>query len=192
MFCTQGPVGSMFQDIGKLIQSGLITAEEQWALFRPGIHVVTKILGEYEVLRVKSIRVEDTRNYSFFADTTPGDRYLVCTQIAWNGKLFGQREREIRLQKFPGSRKVIELNVCPLELFTETDRITIRETCISRGKKWKELCQTRIAIPRDCDTRCLPLVSEDRGYWDPFTGEEKRSEPVETRVSILSAFNYAF
>jgi len=173
----------MFQDIRKLIQQDLIRAEEQWAIFRPGMHVVTKILGEYEVLRVKSIRMEETRNYSFFADKTPDDRYLVCTQIAWNGKIFGQREREIRLQKFPGSRKIVELNVSPLEKYSKEERLSIVNICVARGEKWKTLCKSPNAIPRDVDCRCLPLVSEDRGYWDPFTGEEKRSEPVETRVS---------
>lgn len=181
-FCKEGPVGSMFEDIRKLMQQGLITAEQQWALFRPGIQVVTRILGEIEVLIVKSIRVEDRRSYSFFADDKPGDRYLVCNQIAWNGKIFGQREREIRLQKFPGSRKLVELDVCPLDRFPDKRREKVVDDCISRGKTWKELCESKRAIPRDCDTRCLPLVSEERGYWDPFAGEERRSEPSETRV----------
>jgi hypothetical protein len=173
----------MFQDIRKLIQQDLIRAEEQWALFRPGMYVVTKLLGEYEVLKVKSIRLEEIRSFSFFKDRTPDDRYLVCTQIAWNGKIFGQREREVRLQKFPGSRKIVELNVSPLEVFPEAERMTIIEGCIERGKKWALLCKSPQAIPRDVDTRCLPLVSESRGYWDPFTGKEKRNDPVEIRVS---------
>jgi hypothetical protein len=113
-FCKEGPVGSMFEDIRKVMSQGLISAEQQWALFRPGVQVVTHIIGSMEVLVVKSIRVEDRRSYSFFADDKPGDRYLVCNQIAWNGKAFGQREREIRLQKFPGSKKLVELDVCPL------------------------------------------------------------------------------
>lgn len=91
----------MFQDIRKLIQQEHIRSEEQWALFRPGMFVVSKVLGEHEVLRVKSLRLEETRNYSFFADKMPDDYYLVCNQVAWNGKIFGQREREIRLMKFP-------------------------------------------------------------------------------------------
>lgn len=103
-------------------------------------------------------------------------------QIAWNGKTFGQREREIPLQKFPGSRKIVDLDVCPLDLFSENEREAIGGQCISRGQKWKELCQSPTAIPRDCDTHCLPLMAEAQGYWDPFEGREKRSEPLETRV----------
>ena len=154
-FCKEGPVGSMFEDIRKLMEQGLVSAEHQWALFRPGIQVVTRILGEIEILIVKSIRVEDRRRYAYFNDDKPGDRYLVCNQIAWNGKIFGQREREIRLQKYPGSRKLVELDVCPLDYFAEKRRETIVEECISRGKTWKELCEAKRAVPKDCDTRCF-------------------------------------
>ncbi|KAI9745900.1 MAG: hypothetical protein M1818_000581 [Claussenomyces sp. TS43310] len=182
MFCSQGPVGSMFQDIRRLIEQGLITAEQQWALLRPGILVIIKVLGEIEVLRVKSIVLEDSRR-GYYGDERNGDRYIICTQIAWNGKSFGEREREIRLQKFPGSKRLVELDVCPLDSFPEDERTKILAATTHRGKVWKELCESPNAIPKDCDTRCLPLLSESRGYWDPFTGEERRSEPVETRIS---------
>lgn len=83
-------------------------------------------------------------------------------------------------------KKIVDLDICPLDLFRENDREAIREQCISRGQKWKELCQSPTAIPRDCDTPCLHLMAERQGYWDPFEGEEKRSEPLETRVWISS------
>lgn len=181
-FCKEGTVGAMFEDIRKLMNEGLITSEQQWAVFRPGMQVVTRILGEDEVLVVKSIRMEEKRHYSYFADDKPADRYLVCTQIAWDGKKFGQREREIRLLKFPGSKKLVELDVCPFDSFTQEKREAIFKDCVGRGKTWKSLCESKRAVPKDCDTRCLPLVSEERGYYDPFSGEEKRNEPSETRV----------
>ena len=191
MFCTQGPVGTLFRDIEELIAQGMITADQQWALFRPGIQVATKILGEFEILSSKSIRVEEPRGYSFYSDNEkmPRERYIVCNQIAWNGKFFGQRSREIRLQKFPGARKITELDVCPLDRFTEEQRLKMIKEVTERGKIWKEYCKNLNSVPRDCDTRCLPLVSEDRGYWDPFAGEEKRGEPVERRVSEACSHN---
>jgi len=184
-------VGSMFLDIRRLIEQGLITADQQWALFRPGMLVATKVLGEYEILRAKSIRVERPRAYSFYSDKEriPDERYIVCNQIAWNGKFFGQRAREIRLQKFPGSRKIIELDICPLERFPKEERQKITKEVVERGMLWKEYCENRTSVPRDCDTRCLPLVSEDRGYWDFFSQEEKRSEPVERRVRSMTPRN---
>jgi hypothetical protein len=170
----------MFEDIRKLIDEGLITAEHQWALFRPSMHVVKQILDQQEVFRVESIQIEEPKSYLF---KRPREgRYLVCTQIAWNGKTFGQRSREISLQKFPGAKKIVDLDICPLDLFSENEREAIREQCISRGQKWKDLCQSPTAIPRDCDTPCLPLMAETQGYWDPFEGQERRSEPLETRV----------
>lgn len=81
----------------------------------------------------------------------------------------------------------MDLNVCPLEKYPAAQRLEITEHCVARGKMWKELCKSEQAMPRDLDCRCLPLVTEDPGYWDPFAGEVKRSEVVETRVSLPSS-----
>ncbi|KAJ0108326.1 hypothetical protein J7T55_005303 [Diaporthe amygdali] len=113
-------------------RTGFATFHDLELLFEPGQIVIHR--DDNGILSAGVVGDVTLEGPSF----DQSESYLVKVDItAWNGERFGVAEREWRLVEFSGTRKVHSLNICPLHMHPDHEKIS-REL-IERGKKYESL-----------------------------------------------------
>ncbi|KAG6354289.1 hypothetical protein INS49_004894 [Diaporthe citri] len=142
-------------------RTGLASFPDMELLFEPGQVVICErsdgimTAGVTREVTLEPSTIWSARHYLVDVDTT-----------AWDGKRFGVEQKEWRLDDFSGTRKVHSLDIYPLHMHPDHEKIP-REL-IDRGKKYERL----------------------RGqHFVAYTGET-RSENVRERVIIDADFYY--
>lgn len=117
-------------EIKDMTDHGVITYAKLWALFEPGEHVVAARDEQRQVFVVEGSEY-DSRNK---------EPCLVvkARKIDWDGEKLGYVTKELKINRFTGTRSISELWVCPLALHPEREAIKAR--AIERGSKFRELC----------------------------------------------------
>lgn len=130
----QEEFGGLLSNMDSLVSHGDITWELMWALFPPNILVYHyhEFTEQVQVLRFKSMtichRPDMTSCWNF-----------VCTITADDGNSFGASIEPLALQidKFDGSRKILDLLLFPLKYHQDAEGI--RAMALERGKRYSAI-----------------------------------------------------
>ncbi|KAJ5730095.1 uncharacterized protein N7483_004603 [Penicillium malachiteum] len=119
-------LGDILSEKRDLISNGVITHELLWTIFEPD-DVFVHISEEGR-----------SRAYAFVEEDTDSSKTTVVTgkAIEFNGKKFGYIDTDFKIWSFDGTMPITDLIVYPLRYHTEKD--TLRESLIARGKRWEE------------------------------------------------------
>lgn len=109
-------------------RTGLASFQDLELLFEPG-QIMIKGSGGIMTAGVAREVTLDT--------DPPPSYYLEVDTTAWDGERFGVQERVWRLDNFKGTRKVHSLDIFPLHMHPDHEKIS-REL-IERGKKFEKL-----------------------------------------------------
>ncbi|KAK1835756.1 putative nucleotidase [Podospora conica] len=116
----------------ELVPHGIITFKHLWILFPPGeiVHASDSYSKHGAFLETISGRLNpnDINLYQ-----------LTCRFIDWDGYRFGWAMCSRGLRSFRGTMKIADLNVCPERHLPGAAQETLREKCIARGHKFREL-----------------------------------------------------
>lgn len=116
-----------------MLQSGLITFDLLWALWKPGTLAYSSTYGNNEMPRV--FRMESAERHSTIHK---GDFYFVDGKyFEFDGKRFGFGNVSDEIPEFRGARKITQLPVYPLSYCS--DEAKVRGKLIARGKKFVTL-----------------------------------------------------
>lgn len=117
--------------IDGLKQNGEITFDSLWAILPPNELLFTiDQLSEPRVLRF-------LYSYVVQKDKDSSDEVylaIICNSVDYNGHRFGTTHPEtLTIKDFPGSKKIAELEVFPLQFHPEQEKV--RQRLIERGQK---------------------------------------------------------
>lgn len=113
-----------------LLQSGLITFDLLWALFKPNTIVYTTTYGSVDEPR--AFKVDYALKESNFQK---GTWYRVQGRyLEYDGKAFGMGTMHVEIPSFKGTHKITNLPTYPLD--HHNDPIALRQQLIERGKKF--------------------------------------------------------
>ena len=119
--------------IEPMLQSGLITYDYLWALWKPGTLVYSHTYGHNETPRVFKVNTAE-RHQSMIK----GDFYYIDGKyLEYDGKRFGYGSMCEEVPEFRGAKKITSLPCYPLAF--RKDEAKIRENLIERGKKFVAL-----------------------------------------------------
>ncbi|KAF3142683.1 hypothetical protein TWF569_007538 [Orbilia oligospora] len=105
---------------------GLITYEYLWTLFQPGSYIYTTINKKPRVLKLNSFQYQSNCSSKW--------AQLYGTYIDYDGTMFGESSMDFTIPEFRGSRKILELQVFPLEKHPKKEALVKR--LIDRGTKF--------------------------------------------------------
>ncbi|KAF3187224.1 hypothetical protein TWF225_004378 [Orbilia oligospora] len=105
---------------------GLITYEYLWTLFQPGSYIYTTINKKPRVLKLDSFQYQSSCSSKW--------AQLYGTYIDYDGNMFGESSMDFTIPEFRGSRKILELQVFPLEKHPKKEALVKR--LIDRGTKF--------------------------------------------------------
>ncbi|KAK6513066.1 hypothetical protein TWF506_009229 [Arthrobotrys conoides] len=106
--------------------AGLITFDYLWTLFQPGSYIYTTISKKPRVLRLDS--------FSYRSNCSSKWGQIYGTYIDYDGTMFGESSIDFTIPEFRGSRKIIELQVFPLDKHPKKEALVKR--LIDRGTKF--------------------------------------------------------
>ena len=114
--------------IDTLKRNDEITFDSLWAILPPNeLIFTTDELSEPCIYRALYHKIKEEPSEGIFLEIT-------CSFVDYNGKTFGIADTVTqKIPEFPGSRKIAELNVFPLQFHPTRDRI--RQDLIQRGQK---------------------------------------------------------
>ncbi|RKF81521.1 hypothetical protein GcC1_025002 [Golovinomyces cichoracearum] len=116
-----------------MLESGLITFDLLWALYKPNTLAFTNTYGSVDEPRVFKIELAE-KEYSFLK----GEWYdIEGRYLEYDGKIWGMGTMECEVGAFNGSRKITSLNCYPLKYHKNEDKL--RADLIERGKKFVSL-----------------------------------------------------
>lgn len=116
----------------ELVPHGIITFKHLWILFPPG----------------EIVHDSDSRSkHGAFLETTsgrlsPNDNHLyqlTCRFIDWDGYRFGWSMCTRGIRSFRGTMEIADLGVCPERYLPEATQANLREKCVARGRKFRDL-----------------------------------------------------
>jgi len=108
---------------------GVTTYKHLWAIFQPGCIVYSGKSGTPKAMSFYS------GNY---AKNDCGEHFSLCLEpVGWTGSSFGRGTEYICVYSFAGTRPIESLTALPLSF--HPDQKKIRETLITRGKKYEAL-----------------------------------------------------
>jgi hypothetical protein len=103
------------KDIAAYKKNGTITYEYLWALFYPGCRVITTVMEEPQMLVVA-----DQLPPPLFPGDDDDDTFqMYVVAIDWDGSEFQPVGRTVKFRKFPATKSIQELEVCPLEYWKD-------------------------------------------------------------------------
>ncbi|KAG8169823.1 hypothetical protein KVR01_000568 [Diaporthe batatas] len=109
------------------------TYRMMWLLFKPGTMVYHISGGRATAGIVISVQTDIGRKRA-------GLRSLKFWHLDFDGFKMGRREVSYDFKPFEGEKKILDLAVCPCEIYDAQDNESLREKLISRGKRfWKFL-----------------------------------------------------
>ncbi|KAG5979902.1 hypothetical protein E4U55_004646 [Claviceps digitariae] len=116
-----------------MLDSGIISFEYLWALWKPSTLVFSQTYGETEDARVFKVDMAVLHSTLF-----RGTFYLVDGKyLEFDGKRFGLGSVSEEIPEFQGTRKITSLPFYPLSYHKE--EFKVRQTLIERGKKFVSL-----------------------------------------------------
>ncbi|KAH8809130.1 hypothetical protein F5884DRAFT_394842 [Xylogone sp. PMI_703] len=116
-----------------MLESGLITFDLLWALYKPNTLAYTSTYGSLDEPRAFKIELAE-KEYSFMK----GEWYSVEGKyLEYDGKVWGMGTMECDVPAFKGARKITSLNCYPLKFHKNETKI--RAELIERGKKFVSL-----------------------------------------------------
>ncbi|KAI1127425.1 P-loop containing nucleoside triphosphate hydrolase protein [Nemania abortiva] len=113
-------------ELDNLINDGIITYENLWAIFRPGSLVFSII--------------EDQNRIFFLQDThyiQDSFMELHVKFIDWDGTQFGYRSTTLRVCKFSGTQRITGLDAYPIEF--HPSRSDVEESVKARGEMFRDM-----------------------------------------------------
>ena len=130
--CITETYSDVTQHLASLLQSGLITYDLLWALFKSNALVCTTCSGTHKPRGVR---------YNFGEEKTSksGTKFwnLDCRYLDFNGEDFGSVSIELQIPKFRGTRRINTLEAFPLQYHTDV-RAT-RAELLASGQKFRSL-----------------------------------------------------
>jgi hypothetical protein len=105
-----------------------INYEHLWTIFKPGTTVYLKFLVQPRAFKLLSF---------FYCNGDDAGLGLSVEFVDYNGEMFGTRTTEFRIPKYSGTLRCDQLNVKPLDMLAEKDKI--REYLIERGHRFEKL-----------------------------------------------------
>ncbi|KAF3916627.1 Spastin [Dactylellina cionopaga] len=105
---------------------GLITYELLWTIFASNTLIYTTVYGQPRVFSLDSFNYLGSKCEGKFAR-------LSATYIDYDGTKFGEGSMNFDIKEFDGSKKIVELQVFPLDRHPEQK--AVRERLIERGTK---------------------------------------------------------
>lgn len=116
-----------------MLQSGLITFELLWALWKPGTLVYSPTYGSPDTPRIFKVDVAEKH-----CSMMKGEFYFIeAKYFEYDGKRFGYGNVGEEIAEFKGARKITSLPCYPLKYHKEEE--AIREKLVARGKKFVTL-----------------------------------------------------
>lgn len=121
-------LGGTLSRFQRLISLGKITYELLWALFPPNTFVYRfhPFIEQHQVLLFRSL--------SYKSDHTGQYATLTCNIITNNGSAFGLARETLNILSFPGTYKIQDLPVYPLDC--HSDKKGVYEHAVRRGKRF--------------------------------------------------------
>lgn len=116
----------------ELVPHGIITFKHLWILFPPGeiVHASDSYSKHGAFLETTSGRLAPNDNHLY---------QLTCRFIDWDGYRFGWSTCTRGIRSFRGTMEIADLGVCPERYLPEATQATLREKCIARGRKFRDL-----------------------------------------------------
>lgn len=116
-----------------MLESGLISFEYLWALYKPNTLAYTTTYGSVDEPRAFKIELAE-KEFSFMK----GEWYSIEGKyLEYDGKTWGMGSMECEVPAFKGARKITSLNCFPLKYHKNEEKL--REELITRGKKFVSL-----------------------------------------------------
>jgi len=116
-----------------MLDSGLITFDLLWALYKPNTLAYTTTYGTEDEPRAFRIELADKES-SFMK----GEWYKIEGKyLEYDGKTWGMGTMEVSVPQFKGARKIISLACYPLKY--HKNEVKLRQQLIDRGKKFVSL-----------------------------------------------------
>lgn len=123
-------------EIRDMTDNGVITYAKLWAIFEPGQHVIKSTTIPGGGGQRRQILVVDSSEYKN-NDSEP-HLCVKARYIDWDGETLGYASKDLKINRFAGTRAVSELGVCPLALHPDREAITAK--AVERGAKFRGLC----------------------------------------------------
>jgi len=116
-----------------MLESGLISFDLLWALYKPNTLAYTTTYGTADEPRAFKIEYAE-KEFSF----VKGEWYNIEGRyLEYDGKTFGVGQMEVDVPSFKGARKITSLSCYPLKF--HKDEAKLRRDLIERGKKFVAL-----------------------------------------------------
>ena len=116
-----------------MLESGLITFDLLWALYKPNTLAYTTTYGTVDEPR--AFKIDYANKEIHFMK---GEWYSIEGRyLEYDGKTWGMGTMEVEVPSFKGARKITSLACYPLKYHAEEDKI--RKQLIERGKKFVSL-----------------------------------------------------
>ena len=115
----------------RMVPHGLISFHYLWTLFRPGEIVVHQQDDRKECLQIISTETKFKDEGVVFQ--------LKALFWTFNGARFGSSVQKLKIPEFLGVRKIVELNVYPLNQLPAEERDSLKTALTIRGHKWRDL-----------------------------------------------------
>ncbi|KAL4738497.1 P-loop containing nucleoside triphosphate hydrolase protein [Aspergillus similis] len=118
-------------EINNLIHHKIITYSMLWALFEPGVFVVSHVAGHERLFKVHSCEYNDEE----------GCLKIAARFVDWDGNIFGYVTQDLEIHRFSGDRPIVELSVVPVTF--HPSREEVETNAASRGQRFRDLCGIR-------------------------------------------------
>jgi hypothetical protein len=116
-----------------MLESGIITFDLLWALYKPNTLAYTTTYGSVDEPRAFKIELAE-KEFSFLK----GEWYNIEGRyLEYDGKTWGMGTMDCDVASFKGARKIISLNCYPLKY--HKNEAKLRADLIARGKKFVSL-----------------------------------------------------
>jgi hypothetical protein len=155
------------QHLESLLQSGQITYDLLWALFKPNSLVYTTCYGTGRPRCVKY-------DFNEEKETLEGEKYrsLDCRYLDFDGEKLGEAETKLKIPKFHGTKRINALQAFPLQYHSDINKA--KANLIQCGRKFVSL---RGPNHRHCHGRAFYI------YKDKVV-----QKSINSRVMIDAAF----
>lgn len=116
-----------------MLESGLITFDLLWALYKPNTLAYTTTYGT--ITEPRAFKIEYAEKECSFMK---GEWYSIEGRyLEYDGKTWGMGSMDCDVPSFKGARKIVSLNCYPLKYHKEEEKV--RKELIERGKKFVSL-----------------------------------------------------
>lgn len=124
---------SIKESLHPMLESGLITFDLLWALWKPNTLAYTTTYGSTQEPRVFKVEMAQLHR-----SIMKGEFYYVDGKyFEFDGKRFGYGNTSVEMEEFQGAKKITSLTCYPLQYHQNEEKL--RRDLIERGKKFVSL-----------------------------------------------------